>query len=106
MAALGVRADAPPNELQPQLRDGVHLRWATERALGFPWFGFYLFRREHEPGKPSCGGQEILNLLDAQGPAQVIDTSLGTLRAGSDMAVTHDFGGQLGLDLRGHESVT
>ena len=106
MAALAVRGDVPPNELQPSLRDGVHLRWATERSLGFPWYGFYLLRRDHEPGKPTCGGSEILDLLTSQGPSSSLESAIGTLRSDTDMAVTHEFAGQPGVDLRGHESAT
>ena len=50
MVGLGVQGDSPPNELQPPLKDGVHLRWAFKRELGFPWHGYYLFRRNHRPG--------------------------------------------------------
>lgn len=32
---------------QPPLPDGIHLRWAFERTAGFPWYGYYLFRRPH-----------------------------------------------------------
>jgi hypothetical protein len=52
MVGLGNLADSPPNDLQPKLADGVHLRWAFERALGFPRFGFHLFRRPHDKGEP------------------------------------------------------
>jgi hypothetical protein len=55
MVALGIEGDAAPNPLQPApLVDGVHLRWACAHELGFPWYGFHLFRREHQEGKPQC----------------------------------------------------
>lgn len=51
MIALGVVGNqANPN--QPV--DGIHLRWGFRRELGFPWYGFYLFRRPAQPGRPSC----------------------------------------------------
>jgi hypothetical protein len=50
MGGLNVFGDQPPNTLQPRLDDGVHLRWVFRRDLGFPWYGFYLFRRPHFPG--------------------------------------------------------
>lgn len=59
MVALGVANDEPPTRLQPELDDGVHLRWSTRRELGFPWFGFYLFRRPHRETERECIGREI-----------------------------------------------
>lgn len=47
MVALSVLGDKPPNVLQPTLADGIHLRWASAREAGFPWGGYYLFRRKH-----------------------------------------------------------
>jgi hypothetical protein len=51
MIGLGTQRDVPTNAIQPPLVDGVHLRWAFRRDLGFPWYGFYLYRRPHEGGK-------------------------------------------------------
>ena len=51
MVGLGVKDDLPPNELQPKLDDGVHLRWGFKQDKGFPKYGFYLFRRYHIIGK-------------------------------------------------------
>jgi len=51
MVGLGIQGDSPPNDMQPPLMDGVHLRWAFKRELGFPWHGYYLFRRNHKPGR-------------------------------------------------------
>ena len=48
---LGIRANIPPNNLQPHLPDGIHLRWAFDRSLGFPWFGCTLLRRPHSADK-------------------------------------------------------
>ena len=45
LVGLGSAKDTPPNAEQPPLIDGIHLRWAFKRELGFPWHGFYLFRR-------------------------------------------------------------
>src|SRR5690349_2385227 len=50
MVGLGISGDNPaPNPEQPPLPDGIHLRWAFEPSNGFPWHGFYLFRREYKP---------------------------------------------------------
>ena len=54
MVGIGILGDAPSNPLQPPLVDGIHLRWTFDRELGFPWHGFYLFRRFHRPGPPNC----------------------------------------------------
>lgn len=47
MIALSVLEDRPLNSLQPALTDGIHLRWTSKREIGFPWAGYYLFRRKH-----------------------------------------------------------
>jgi hypothetical protein len=54
MVGLGVLGDQPPHPIQPVLPDGVHLRWAFDPELGFPWHGYHLFRRPHRTGKPVC----------------------------------------------------
>jgi len=54
MAALGVVKDKPPNKIQPPLEDGIHLRFAFAPERGFPWYGYYLFRRLREPSTPRC----------------------------------------------------
>ena len=54
MVGLGIQGDSPPNPLQPPLVNGIHLRWAFKRDLGFPWYGYYLFRRLHRAGEPLC----------------------------------------------------
>jgi hypothetical protein len=45
MIALGIDRDAPPLPEQPPLDDGIHLRWGFRRDRGFPWYGYYLYRR-------------------------------------------------------------
>src|SRR5437773_11276626 len=50
MVALSIVDDQPPNSIQPELTDGIHLRWAFNQARGFPWYGYYLFRRPHSLG--------------------------------------------------------
>src|SRR5947209_4648214 len=62
MVGLGVKDDVPPNQYQPILRNGVHLRWLFNKNLGFPWYGFTLFRRIHNRGGDICvtgGGTQI-----------------------------------------------
>jgi hypothetical protein len=64
MVALGVDGDAPPLALQPPLVDGFHLRWAFPRAHGFPWYGYYLFRRPHEFRGERCLERECRDGVD------------------------------------------
>ena len=55
MMALGLEGDSPPNTLQPLLPDGMHLRWTFDPIKGFPWHGYYLFRRPSgEKREPIC----------------------------------------------------
>lgn len=54
MTGLGVENDNPPDPQQPRLEDGIHLRWQFGAIRGFPWYGYYLFRRPHEEGDPLC----------------------------------------------------
>ena len=62
MIGLGVKDDSPPNSIQPRLVDGIHLRWAFNLESGFPWHGFYLFRRFHRKANPLCISQGTNNL--------------------------------------------
>lgn len=62
MVGLGALGDNPQNNLQPPLVDGIHLRWAFKRELGFPLGGFYLFRRKHPESKPFCLSEAMGNL--------------------------------------------
>lgn len=39
---------------RPALANGIHLRYAFKRDKGFPWYGYYLFRRAHVVSKPIC----------------------------------------------------
>ena len=54
MVGLGIESDQPPNQLQPPLKDGIHLRWAFGSGRGFPWHGYYLLRRPHREEKLTC----------------------------------------------------
>ena len=62
MVGLGIKDDVPPNKIQPKLLDGVHLRWVFKKDLGFPWYGFYLFRREHRKRQSTCLSSFFNNL--------------------------------------------
>ena len=56
MVGLGTLQNEPGNPLQPKLVDAVHLRWACGPGIGFPWHGFYLYRRNARAGKKFCVG--------------------------------------------------
>jgi hypothetical protein len=85
---LGVRNDMPPDPIQPKLVDGIHLRWAFQRELGFPWYGFSLFRREHREGKPVCLSEA---LKEPAAPNTTLSTPLGQLVSDRPLRFTNDF---------------
>src|SRR6185295_12870533 len=82
MAALGVHCDDPPDSTQPPLDDGVHLRWAFVRDLGFPWHGFHLFRRPARSGTPLCLSAVTGGLAEGSWPEDRLHTPIGVLAAG------------------------
>ncbi|HEY9037487.1 MAG TPA: hypothetical protein VIN05_00895 [Roseovarius sp.] len=49
MLTLGSLGDVAVNGLQHALPDGMHLRWSFRPEKGFPWYGYYLFRRPAQP---------------------------------------------------------
>jgi hypothetical protein len=56
---LGIVGDVPPTPLQAKVKDGVHIRYATAFEKGFPWFGFYLFRRPRRTSLETCIGPQL-----------------------------------------------
>lgn len=46
MSAIGVQNHVQPNPSAIPLTDGIHLRWQFAMERGFPWHGYYLFRRQ------------------------------------------------------------
>ena len=98
MVGLGILGDSPPNTIQPLLVDGIHLRWAFKQELGFPWYGFYLFRRLHREGDPvgvvipSTGGSIL---------GTTLNTLYGQFSSDQNLRLTDDFppGGSRELDL-------
>ena len=100
MIALGVRGDAPPVASQPPLADGIHLRWAFDREMGFPWYGFFLYRRVSERLERTCLAYAFKDLVTA--PAIPVG-HIGQDEIASDqpLVITDDFpaAGQPELDL-------
>ena len=106
MLSLGLEGDSPPNNLQPPLPDGMHLRWAFEPARGFPWYGYYLFRRPASKGDPLC-----FNRLWSKDEAGVatdrIGLNFGELTSDEPFTFTEDFppAGIFEIDLGNREYV-
>ncbi len=92
MIGLGVESDAPPDPIQPKLADGVHLRWQFQRELGFPWYGFFLFRRAHAEGKRVCLS-EVFRLPAAlqSGALSALSTPLGEVSSDRPLRFSDDF---------------
>jgi hypothetical protein len=93
MIGLGVQADAPVNALQPPLRDGIHLRWSFLRERGFPWHGYYLFRRRHRPGNRRCMLQLLRELQLAPGAlsTRTLNTPWGQFTSDRNIELTDIF---------------
>jgi hypothetical protein len=102
MAALSVLGDVPPNTIQPPLVDGIHLRWSCQSDLGFPWYGFFLFRRAHRPSRPICFGQILPKIPPGPWPSAVLNTPFGQVSSDRPLVFTDDFpaGGVAEFDLR------
>jgi hypothetical protein len=79
MVALGVSGDTPPIALQSKLVDGIHLRWAFPRPRGFPWYGYYVFRRPHEFRGERCLDHDLLGLASGTHLGTNVPTALGML---------------------------
>ncbi|HET8914006.1 MAG TPA: hypothetical protein VFN23_21210, partial [Ktedonobacteraceae bacterium] len=101
MVGLGIAQDRPPNNIQPPLVDGVHLRWAFPSERGFPWYGFYLYRRPHRAGTPILLSSALGNLHPGPLPFNFLNTPYGQLSSDQNLVLTDDFPptGQVELDL-------
>lgn len=75
----------------PVLRDGVHLRWQARRELGFPWYGYGLYRRPHRAGRFLCLSTD----LAGKGPGPVHSRWLalprGTVSSDAPLVLTAAF---------------
>lgn len=96
MIALGVLGDRPPNNEQPRLVDGIHLRWAFKREKGFPRYGYYLFRRVHQPNATEYRLSDALKPLQPGGLSQrLLAVSFGLVSgqvsSDQDLMLTDDF---------------
>ena len=103
MIGLGVVADAPPNAIQPQLADGIHLRWAFARGRGFPWHGFHLYRRTHANGdvQPVCLSRDTRTLAPGPLPGFFLDVSFARISSDTRLVLTDGWppAGEVEFDL-------
>jgi hypothetical protein len=90
LLALGIRGD-PPVGPQPRLPDGVHLRWSPDPVRGFPWYGFYLFRRESRPSRPRCLSVELRRFRPGTSQSLRLETPLGRLSSAKPLVFSDDF---------------
>lgn len=91
MIGLGVLGNQPANSYQSPLADGIHLRWGFLRELGFPWHGFYLFRRPALTGRPLCLSGVIGGLKKGNWPDNKHYTAIGLLSSNTNLILTEDF---------------
>ncbi len=103
LTALSVAGDVPPNAIQPRLRDGIHLRWSFEREAGFPWFGYYLFRRTSSSADRTLQRVDLGALPPSTAGATAVSTAAGELSSDAGLALRDDFApaGTPELDLEG-----
>ncbi|MEO6156683.1 MAG: hypothetical protein ABIQ39_03535, partial [Ilumatobacteraceae bacterium] len=101
MAGLGTLADIPGNSLQPKLVDAVHLRWAFRPDLGFPWHGFYLFRREDHRQEEDCLTRRLGRTRPGPLNTSAWASGIGTVRSDRPLVLRDDFapGGAPEFDL-------
>src|SRR5512140_3813982 len=92
LVALGIEGDAPPSSLQPPLPDGMHLRWTFDPAKGFPWFGYYLFRRPSaQKGDPICLSRYWVQQHPGTVGATQIAVGIGEVSSDQPLTFTEEF---------------
>ena len=91
MVGLGVFGNQPAGQYQPPIVEGIHLRWGFPGELGFPWHGFFLFRRLSRSGTPLCLSSVIGGLSMGNWPDKKYYTPLGLLSSNTNLVLTEDF---------------
>jgi hypothetical protein len=87
---LGIRDDQPFDPA-PRLPDGQHFRWSPRQDLGFPWYGFYLFRRESQPRRPRCLSVELRRFRPGTSQNLRLITTLGLVTSAKPLVFSDDF---------------
>jgi hypothetical protein len=90
MVGLGTLHDLPPNPLQPKHVDAVHLR-AFRPDLGFPWHGFYLYRRNSKRERGSCIGGQLAHLPVGPLNANTWNSGIGIITSDQPLVAREDF---------------
>lgn len=91
MAALSVKGDNPPNSIQPKLEDGIHLRWAFEKSCGFPWYGYYLYRRMSNVVDQTLRRFDLSGIGLGTLPVKTLAQTNGEVQSDSLLVATNDF---------------
>ncbi len=91
LLTLGILEDKPPDADQSKLPNGIHCRWLFPPERGFPWHGFYLFRRESTPRKPLCLSPELRRFRPGTSQSLSLETPLGRLSSAKPLAFTEEF---------------
>src|SRR3954469_20744969 len=91
MLVLGIEGDHPPDAGQPALPNGIHCRWLFAPERGFPWFGFYLFRRESQPRQPRCLSLDLHPLRPGTSQSLRLQTRPGPLSSAKPPVFTEEF---------------
>ncbi|HTG35304.1 MAG TPA: hypothetical protein VLB76_20480 [Thermoanaerobaculia bacterium] len=91
LLVLGIEGDHPPDAGQPALPNGIHCRWLFAPEQGFPWFGFYLFRRESQPRQPRCLSLDLRSLRPGASQGLSLETPLGRLSSARPLVFTEEF---------------
>jgi len=91
MIVSGVTGNKPVNSYQTPLADGMHLRWGFLRELGFPWYGFHLFRRPAMPGRPLCLSSVTGGLKTGNWPDNKHYTAIGLISSNTNLVLTEEF---------------
>ncbi len=108
MGGLGIEHDTPALSIQPAaLRDGIHLRWSFKRELGFPWYGFYLFRRMSRETALQSFSEYLGGFASGTLPDTTLVTNFGTLRSDTPLTLTTKFAdpGKVDISLGGRAYV-
>lgn len=103
---LGVLNEVQPGPQQTPLVKGNHLRYATSRERGFPWYGFHIFRRQSREAKPICC-RPPTRKDGIRAGSLTWETPLGIFFCDSGLKTDDSFApqGQMEFDLRGRAAL-